>query len=214
MLGWWHGIQERIRARPVPGGPAARSRTSAAPARDFGYLPPSFSAESFHVVSSAEFPSGRNRPLAPETSGTYRLRRLLFVLTLVGTAGLAAELVLLEHVDSWTQWIPVVALALGLASGVAVAIAPAPRTFALFRLVMMMYVGAGLLGLYLHYRGNVEFEREEDPSLAGLALVWRSLRGATPTLAPGALAQLGLLGLLFAWRHPATAGPAAEGASP
>jgi len=55
----------------------------------------------------------------------------------------------------------------------------------------------------LHYRGNVEFERERDPSLSGLALVWEALRGATPSLAPGAMAQLGLLGLAITWRHPA-----------
>ena len=34
-------------------------------------------------------------------------------------------------------------------------------------------------------------------------LVWKALRGATPALAPGALAQLGLLGLLYTYRHPA-----------
>jgi hypothetical protein len=64
-------------------------------------------------------------------------------------------------------------------------------------------VVAGLVGLVLHFRGNLEFEREDDPSLRGLRLIWKALRGATPTLAPGALAQLGLLGLVWAHRHPA-----------
>ncbi len=35
-----------------------------------------------------------------------------------------------------------------------------------------------------------------DDAADGLVLLWRSLRGATPALAPGALAQLGLLGLI------------------
>lgn len=154
-------------------------------------------------MSRADSQTGRN-PTAEATAplGADRLRPLLLALTLLGTAGLAAELLLLEHVESWTQWIPIVALALGFASGIAVAVAPGPRTLALFRLVMTIYVAAGLLGLYLHYRGNAEFEREEDPSVAGLALVWRSLRGATPTLAPASLAQLGMLGLILVWRHP------------
>ena len=57
----------------------------------------------------------------------------------------------------------------------------------------------GLLGLYLHLRGNAEFERELHPAAAGWTLWWDALRGATPALAPGALAQLGLVGLAYAW---------------
>jgi hypothetical protein len=68
---------------------------------------------------------------------------------------------------------------------------------------MGLYVAAGVLGVYLHLRGNFEFERERDPSLGGSALLWEAMRGATPALAPGALAQLGLVGLAFAFRHPA-----------
>jgi hypothetical protein len=60
-----------------------------------------------------------------------------------------------------------------------------------------------LVGLYLHYRGNVEFALERDPSLSGARLLWKALRGATPALAPGALSQLGLLGLLYTYGHPA-----------
>jgi hypothetical protein len=35
--------------------------------------------------------------------------------------------------------------------------------------------------------------------------VIETLRGAIPALAPGAMAQLGLLGLLVSYRHPAVA---------
>ncbi len=68
---------------------------------------------------------------------------------------------------------------------------------------MVLCVVAAALGTYLHYRGNAEFEREMDDAADGLVLLWRSLRGATPALAPGALAQLGLLGLIGTYRHPA-----------
>jgi hypothetical protein len=70
-------------------------------------------------------------------------------------------------------------------------------------------VVVGVLGLYYHYHGNVEFALERNPSLRGTGLIWKALRGATPALAPGALAQLGLLGLLFCYRHPALAGVSA-----
>jgi hypothetical protein len=131
------------------------------------------------------------------------MRSILLALVHLGIVGLLVELFLLEHTESATQWIPVVALLLGLAVAVAVAIRPTPRRLAVFRAMMAIFVVAGALGLVLHFRGNLEFELENDPSLRGMALVWEALRGATPTLAPGALFQLGLLGLAYTFRHPA-----------
>jgi hypothetical protein len=131
------------------------------------------------------------------------VRRLLLGLLLFGMIGLIAELALLEHVESVWQWIPLVALALGFVSGAALFLRPAPATVRVFQGMMVVFVAAGVLGLYLHFRGNVEFEREMDPALHGLALVWEALRGATPALAPGTLAHFGLLGLACTYRHPA-----------
>ena len=31
--------------------------------------------------------------------------------------------------------------------------------------------------MYLHYRANVEFQREVDPSIAGRALFWKAMTG-------------------------------------
>lgn len=67
---------------------------------------------------------------------------------------------------------------------------------------MVAFVAAGLLGLYYHYTGNSEFELEMRPSMEGFELVWESLKGATPALAPGTLVQFGLLGLLHTFKHP------------
>jgi hypothetical protein len=130
------------------------------------------------------------------------LRRTLLALVLLGTAGLVVELILLEHYDSAWQWTPLVLLGVALVSGVAVAARPSAWTVRVFEGLMALCVVVGLLGLYLHYRGNVEFELERDPSLRGLPLFWEAMRGATPALAPGAMAQLGLLGLIVAYRHP------------
>jgi hypothetical protein len=141
------------------------------------------------------------------------LRRLLLALLLFGMIGLVAELLLLEHVESVWQWIPLVVLALGFLSGAALFLRPEPGTVRAFQLAMALFVAAGGLGLYLHFRGNLEFEREMDPGLRGLALVWEALRGATPSLAPGTLAHFGLLGLACTYRHPALRrGPAPRGA--
>jgi hypothetical protein len=131
------------------------------------------------------------------------LRRLLLGLMLLGMLGLGAELLLLEHFENVWQWVPLVLLAVGFLLGAAVWMRPGRATLRAFRALSAVFVVAGALGMYLHLDGNVEFERESDSGLRGLPLVWEALRGATPALAPGALAQLGLLGLALAHRHPA-----------
>jgi hypothetical protein len=134
------------------------------------------------------------------------LRQLLLALVFIGIVGLEAELALLRHAESFSQWIPHVALMIGLVSTVLVFLRPRIATLRTFQIIMLAFVVVGVLGLYLHYRGNVEFALERNPSLSGAKLLWKALRGATPALAPGALSQLGLLGLLYSYRHPALAG--------
>lgn len=136
-------------------------------------------------------------------SDSLRLRTLILALLLVGMVGLAAELLLLEHYEDWEQLIPLVLLGAGVVGVAAAWVRPTPRTIRILQGVMTLFIVAGLLGVWFHYRGNVEFELERQPSLSGLMLLWESLRGATPALAPAALTQLGLLGLLFSYRHPA-----------
>ena len=137
------------------------------------------------------------------------LRRAMLALVLLGMLGLIAELVLLEHYEDPWQWTPLVLLGVGLPLALVAARRPGAGVLRAFRILMALYVLAGLVGVVLHLKGNVEFELERNPSIRGLPLAWEVLRGATPALAPGALAQLGLLGLLFAFRHPALRPPAA-----
>jgi hypothetical protein len=138
------------------------------------------------------------------------LRQLLLALVLIGIVGLEIELALLRHAESFTQWIPHVALLIGLLITVAVYFRPGTATLRAFQIVMWIFLVVGGLGLYLHFRGNVEFARERNPALHGAMLIWKALRGATPALAPGALAQLGLLGLVYTYRHPLLIGPGAR----
>ena len=153
-----------------------------------------------------------------EGDAARAIRRILLALVVIGIIGLGVELVLLEHTESPQQWIPLVVLAGSLAGAVALAVSPARGTVLSFRAVMAVCVVTGLAGLVLHFRGNLQFELENDPSARGLDLVWRALRGATPTLAPGALAQLGLMGIAATFRHPAlrrrTGAAAVSGARP
>jgi hypothetical protein len=141
----------------------------------------------------------------PFTLTHASLRQLLLALVFLGVVGLEIELALLRHAESATQWIAHVALMIGIVSTAVVFFRPGPTTLRVFQLVMLIFLAVGALGVYLHLRGNVEFALERDPSLTGTRLVWKALRGATPALAPGALAQLGLLGLLYGYKHPALA---------
>ena len=134
------------------------------------------------------------------------LRQLILALVFVGIVGLEIELALLRHAESFTQWLPHIALLAGLVVTAAVSLQPGSGTLRIFQVTMGIYVLVGALGIYLHLRGNVEFALERDPTLSGLILLWKALRGATPALAPGALAQLGLLGLLYTYRHPRLGG--------
>ena len=138
------------------------------------------------------------------------LRQLLLALVLIGNVGLEIELALLRHAESFSQWIPHVALLIGLFSIIAVYVRPSAATLRAFQVVMSLFLVIGALGIVLHFRGNVEFARERYPTLGGTMLIWKALRGATPALAPGALAQLGLLGLICTYRHPLLAGPGAR----
>jgi len=64
-----------------------------------------------------------------------------------------------------------------------------------FQFSMLLALAGGAAGLILHFLGNLEFERELHPEARGWTLVWATLKGATPALAPRMMILLGLLGL-------------------
>lgn len=133
----------------------------------------------------------------------WSLRQLVFAIIVIGSVGLLMELLLIDHMETWIQWIPIVVLLAGLASCIWIARRPGKAAFRTFQTIMAGFIVAGVAGLYFHYAGNVEFAIERDATLTGVRLMWKSLRGATPALAPGALAQIGLLGLAYTYTHPA-----------
>ena len=135
------------------------------------------------------------------------IRRLLLALVAFTAVGLVPELVLLKHYESVWQVVPLVLLVLTLVATAVVWRRPAARNLQFFRGMMVLCLLAGAAGIFLHGKGNLEWALERDDTIQGWPLIWKILRGATPLLAPGAMAQLGLLGLVFAYRHPAVAAP-------
>lgn len=128
------------------------------------------------------------------------ISKVIFGVLMLGTAGLLAELVLIAHYEDATQWIPLALLAAGL---VVLAVDRALGrgwTQLLVQLTMVLVIGAGVLGVYFHFLGSREFQIEMDPQMRGTTLVWHVLRAKSPpTLAPGSMVQLGILGLGYAY---------------
>ena len=132
-----------------------------------------------------------------------RIIRAILLLALVsGLVGLGIELLLLEHFEDWRQKIPLALIALGLLVLVWHAIDRRDAPVRALQLLMVAFVAAGAIGMTLHYQGNVEFELELYPSLSGIELFRKSMMGATPALAPGAMIQLALIGLAYTYKHP------------
>ena len=133
------------------------------------------------------------------------LRRWIVAVFVLGVLGTGAELLLLGHTEDYRQLVPLGLFALSLVL-LGLTLSPNPRWLRWFRALMVLFIASGLIGVYLHLSANAEFELEMYPSMTGLDLLWESLRGATPALAPGTMAYLGLLGWAFTMGHPLLAG--------
>ena len=137
------------------------------------------------------------------------LRRLLLSLFALGATGAGGDLLLIGHVEGWAQQVPLVLLAVGLGVAAWLAVTSRRLVVQMFQAVMGAFVVSGALGLWLHYRANVEFERELAPDRVGFDIFWAAIKGASPpTLAPATLIHLGLLGLASTFRHPSSASAA------
>lgn len=119
-----------------------------------------------------------------------------------GLSGTIIELLLLKHTDGFWQLVPIALMGLALLLIVWHALSSGSFALRFFQVLMVVFLLSGAVGTLQHYRGNIEYEAESNPSLSGRDLYWSALKGSNPTLAPGTMIQFGLLGLLFALQHP------------
>ena len=128
------------------------------------------------------------------------IRNVMLVVLTFGMGGLLAELLLIAHYEDATQWIPLVLLAAGLVALAIDLVLARGWTQLLVQLMMVLVVAAGAVGIYFHFHGSREFQLEMDPQMRGATLVWHVMRAKSPpTLAPGSMVQLGILGLGYAY---------------
>ena len=138
-------------------------------------------------------------PLPP-----MRLRRLLLALLAFGLIGVTVELVLLEHYEDASMFVPFAAIAVSLAAVALHATANTAASVRVLQAAMAALIISGLAGVALHYQGSLEFQLDMDPEISRWDVFWKVMHmKAPPTLAPGIMVQLGLLGLVSTYRHPA-----------
>jgi hypothetical protein len=131
-----------------------------------------------------------------------RIRTWLLAVLVFELAGTLVELLLLQHFEDWLQWVPLVLIALTLLLVVWHVARPQPATVRALQLTMGAFVVAGLVGIGAHLNGAAEFQLEMDPSQPRWNVFMKALRAqAPPALAPGVMLQMGLLGLIYAYRY-------------
>lgn len=143
-----------------------------------------------------------DRPEVTAADHIGSLRRWLFWTLVLGLMGTETELLLLEHYEDAWQVVPLLLIAFAVTLLAWHRRRHDRRSLSALRMLMVLFLLSGAVGLALHFRGAAEFQRELDPAAETWHLVGTVMRvKAPPVLAPGMMLQLGLLGLAYAASH-------------
>lgn len=136
------------------------------------------------------------------------LRKALFAVFVFGLVGTGVELVLIEHYEDPLQLVPLVLVAAALAVSIWHGFGRSAASVRWLQATMALFLVAGAVGTGLHYRGGAQFQLEIDPSQSRWQVFKKVMRAkAPPVLASGLMVQLGLVGLVYAYRHPSLGSP-------
>ncbi len=94
-----------------------------------------------------------------------RVRALLLAVVVIGMAGTAVDLLLLEHYEDVWQIPPLLMVALGIVVVAWVWFSGSAPAVTAMRITMVLFLATGAAGLVFHYNGNTEFQHEMDPTL-------------------------------------------------
>lgn len=146
-----------------------------------------------------------------DTVRLRRLRRTVLGLIALGLIGLAVDLTLLAHDEDFKQYVPFIVIGLSVGALAWHLVRPGGASRQAVQAAMIVTIITGPVGVVLHYRANMEFQLDIDPSLGGVALAEKVLTAkAPPALAPVNMSLLGLIGFVAVRResvtHPVTSG--------
>ena len=145
--------------------------------------------------------------MIPQKLTVVLLRQALLLILIVSLVGSGIELLLLRHTDGIWQLLPLLLIALSFGALAWFWLSRSAASIRTLQVIMLLCLASGVIGLVQHFAGNMVYARDSNPSLSGMALYKEALFGSTPTLAPGTMIQVALLGLAFAFRHPGLRGP-------
>jgi hypothetical protein len=132
------------------------------------------------------------------------VRTWLAAVLLFGLAGTIVELLLLEHYEDGWQFVPLFLIVVALGVLIWHRARPTAANVRALQALMALFVMAGPIGVGLHFRGAAEFQLEIDRSQPGWDVFKKAMIAkAPPVLAPGIMMLLGLIGLVYSYRHPA-----------
>jgi hypothetical protein len=113
-----------------------------------------------------------------------------------------AELLFAGHAGSNNgQEIAVVLVGLGLITVTCPAILRNTSSIVVFRFTMYLFLIFSIDGFLTHYHWAVQAALKSQPTLVGMPLLYATLSGKIPLLAPRMLIEIGLLGLIHTFQH-------------
>ena len=131
------------------------------------------------------------------------VRRWLLAAIAATLIVIEGELVFVRHFGNNNgQMIAVVLAGSGLVIVAWHAIARDTLSIVVFRFLMYLFLVFGIDGLMVHYNFAADAALKSHPALVGLPLLYATLSGDIPLLAPGMMTEVGLLGLLYTFHHP------------
>jgi len=127
----------------------------------------------------------------------FSLKQVIVVALLFMMMGTTIELYLLDHYEDVQQLIPLLFIGASLLVMLVLFFQKSNLVMVIFKLLMLLTALSGIYGAFLHLSANYEFEQEMKPTAGGWDLFWESLSGALPTLAPGSMIVLALIGYSY-----------------
>lgn len=106
--------------------------------------------------------------------------------------GMLADLLLIEHFESFWQFVPVIFLSV---TGIGYFLVKTGTAKLLFRIWMYIGMVSGVIGIFMHVKNNWEFAIELRSNLKGWDLITEVATGAIPVISPGFLIPIAMLGL-------------------
>ena len=132
------------------------------------------------------------------------LRRFMLAILVFAMTGTFIDLMMFRHYQDPWQLIPLGLLGLLALTLVWHGIRGSAISLRAFQIVMLLLVAGGITGVILHTQASAAYRLELDPQATWWQLASFVLHSKVPpTLAPGGLMQMGLIGLAYTYRHPA-----------